>query len=279
MAIAENFEERGDPAAWPPEAGDRQALANAALQAHSALQWLARLANSYLPAGPGDSHLELSWRPERGAIGTQEFAGHTSVELRLPQFFLHFRELGKPTLHPVILDDKSPAEVEAWCLIELLHRGIDRDRFSKDLPYDIAGLLKGDADHFETYEREGAFESLAAWLRSSSEILSEALGRAGAGGGPPKVVPQDFSLIAPVEGGCGAVEIGFCLGDSARGPHFYVAREVSEAAGVERLPQGAGRPAAAAKTDVLTMERIVSEEMPREEVVDFLAGAMGPRAG
>ena len=55
--------------------------------------------------------------------------------MRLPTLEMQFHEHGKPVPHILDPEEHSPAEVEAWMLVELLHRGVDREKFSKTLPY------------------------------------------------------------------------------------------------------------------------------------------------
>src|SRR3984893_5342685 len=94
-------------------------------------------AESAAPAAPRDS--------QRQALVTQEFLPQLTVELRIPELALQFKEDGRAVPHVIKLDDRTPAEVEAWVLVELLHRGIDYDRFSKSLPYKVPDLMMGDA--------------------------------------------------------------------------------------------------------------------------------------
>ncbi|MGI9464065.1 MAG: hypothetical protein ACR2OM_09000, partial [Aestuariivirgaceae bacterium] len=216
---------------WP-EPADRDAFKSARSQSHSAVQWLARLANSYRMPASDASHLHMDWASERGAILTGEIAPGTIVEMRLPELELQFREDGTLTKHVVALDDKSPAEVEAWTLIELLHRGIGRDKYSKDLPYDVSNLLSGDARHYQTLDLEAGFAELTGWLQAAGQILN-GLGEQAANGNlgeasAIKFSPAEFTLfmrihpkgVRPAVGNF--VEAGFCAGGDVVEPYFYV---------------------------------------------------------
>src|SRR5580700_1132154 len=49
-------------AIWHPLIGvDEAGLSGARVQAHSAVQWLARAARAYIPAQPNDGHTNLGW--------------------------------------------------------------------------------------------------------------------------------------------------------------------------------------------------------------------------
>ena len=132
--------------AWRPMGNiDPRELGEARHLAHNGAQWLARIARSYIEPAANDAHASLSWENDGDALVTQEIAPGLVLELRIPEMILQFKEGGERVSHQLELDEVSPAKVEAWLLVELLHRGIDRDRLSKDLPYQIPGLLTGDA--------------------------------------------------------------------------------------------------------------------------------------
>ena len=87
-------------------------------------QWLARMTRSF--ATPHD-HLPdtaLFWNGDHKVLSTPEIAGGTVLQLQLPGLILQFAEDGKPVPHPLEVDGKSSAEIEAWLLVEMLHRGI-----------------------------------------------------------------------------------------------------------------------------------------------------------
>lgn len=241
--------------AWP-DASDQEMFQSACSQSHSAVQWLARLANSFqVPASDG-SHLHMTWADEGCAVRSNEIAPDTVVEMRLPDLELQFRENGYLTKHVMALDDKSPAEVEAWTLIELLHRGIDREKYSKTLPYDVSTLLSGDARHYQTLDLEAGFAELAGWLKAAAATLAEV-----ASGKSIKLAPEHFSVFIRIhpDGDRPAVgnyvEAGFCAGDAAAGePYFYALT----------------RPGSAT-ADKLTVSQIRKDRLDSGDIVAFLA--------
>ena len=61
---------------WSPIAGaDPARLQEARLQAHHAVQWLARAARAYVPAQPDDSHTNLGWDEAFGGFETHKMQG------------------------------------------------------------------------------------------------------------------------------------------------------------------------------------------------------------
>lgn len=246
--------------AWP-DAADQAVFQSACAQSHSAVQWLARLANSFqVPASDG-SHLHMAWADKGCTVRTNEIAPGTDAEMRLPELELQFRDNGTLTKHVMALDDKSPAEVEAWTLIELLHRGIDRDKYSKALPYDVSSLLSGDARHYETMDIEAGFAELAGWLQAAAVILADVASGQSNQPAQIKFAPEQFSLFVRIhpDGDRPAVgnyaEAGFCTGDATAGePYFYALTKPGSAT-----------------EDKLMVSQIRKDRMTREDVAEFLA--------
>ena len=98
---------------------DLKSLGEARTQAQNAVHWLARLANSYVPAEPDQRHVWLTFDAARRAFVTQPFAGSVSLELRLPSLELQFRENDSPVPHILHVEGHSPAKVEAWVLVDV----------------------------------------------------------------------------------------------------------------------------------------------------------------
>jgi hypothetical protein len=158
--------------AWKSVAGaDAGNLSEARRQAHNAAQWLVRVANSFMPTSSDNRHTLLRWDSERAAMVTQEFLPNLTLELHLPGLAMQFREGGQPAPHIFEFDDRTPAEAEAWVLVELLHRQLDRDRFYKALPYDFPDLMTGDAVPYAVEPHELALEELAGWFSNSAMVL------------------------------------------------------------------------------------------------------------
>lgn len=224
------------PLAWHRvEKVDPSKFGAARRQAHSAVQWLARIARSYGPEDPDQNNPALLWHRGHKAIVTQELTGKLGMELQLPQLVMHFTEGGEPVRHDFETEGHSPAHVEAWILVELLHRGIDRDRFSKALPYDVSDLMTGDAVEFSPETCEAELGALSAWYENAAAVLGEAAREESEDGGSAtklRLWPQDLSLelLLPLKGvetvEARAVRVGFSPGGArASEPYFYVARK------------------------------------------------------
>jgi hypothetical protein len=205
---------------WPAiEVGDREPLGRARTEAINLVQWLARIANSFVSGGTPEERILLEFRADDVAFVTQLFDRDIAVEIRLPSLEMQFLEGGRPMPHIFDPEDHSPAEVEAWLLVELLHRGLDRTGFSKNLPYSVPNLMTGDAeDHSPQACRQGLTQ-LAAWFRNAAAILAAADGT-----GKARVVclPQTLNLIC-LSGRGSEAAFGFSPGDARfPEPSFYL---------------------------------------------------------
>jgi hypothetical protein len=202
--------------------GDGSALARARREAINVVQWLARVAQSYVTSAPLERRPDLIFRVADAAFVTKPFENGVALEMRLPDLHLQFLQNGKPVPHVFDPQERSPAEAEAWILVELLHRGIDREKFSKQLPYTVPGLLTGDAEDYAPQAcREGLAE-LAAWFGKAAAVLA-ATARA-SGTEKPAIVclPQTLDLALASESASEAMALGFSTGNAnSPTPHFY----------------------------------------------------------
>jgi hypothetical protein len=174
-------------------------------------QWLARIANSYVGDSSIKDRLMLDFRID-GSFVTKAFEYGHALELRLPSLEMQFQERGKLVPHVLDPEERSPAEVEAWILVELLHRGMDRDKFSKSLPYSIANLMSGDAEHYSPQACAAGLAQLTAWFRAASAVLST----------HGRVVCSPQTLTLGVASGHGILAVGFSPGSAERDePHFF----------------------------------------------------------
>jgi hypothetical protein len=153
-----------------PAESQTDSLRDAFSQSHNAVQWLARVVRSFRSANCG-ADISLRWDDERSAFVTDDFADGIKMEMKLPELTLQFLEDGKPVKHELRMEGRSPAQVEAWVLVELLHRGLDRDRFSKDLPYDIPNAMAGDGVEYSPDFREGELKTILEWFTAAADLL------------------------------------------------------------------------------------------------------------
>jgi hypothetical protein len=202
--------------------GDLTELPRARTEAINLVQWLARIANSYVSDGAPERRTDLEFRAVDAAFVTKRFANGIALELRLPSLELQFLDNGKPVPHNFDPEEHSPAEVEAWILVELLHRGVDRKKFSKKLPYRIPGLMTGDAEDHSPQSFHHGLTQLKVWFQDATVVLDAAARAAGADRTPIICLPQTLDLRCAPEPGAKQGELGFSPGDAQNPePYFY----------------------------------------------------------
>jgi hypothetical protein len=232
---------------------DPASFARARELAINVTQWVARIANSYVPAATADDRVRLTFRAPDAAFVTQPFEDDKSLEMRLPRLELQFLEAGRPVPHILDTEDHSPAETEAWLLVELLHRGIDRDKFSKALPYAVAGLMTGDAEKYAPERCRQGLDELTAWFRNGAAVLKAATATASLNEAAIPCWPQTLILAVATSRG----ELGFSPGEARdMEPYFYA------------------RPASGEDRFVLTVSQLMKESDPMAAAVAFMKTAI-----
>ena len=243
---------------------DPRKLGEARALAHNAVQWLARLGNSYRTTEPFNRHVSLIFDGQRQALITRPLAGDVAVELRLPRLEMQFREGERLVPHVLDIEGRSSAQIEAWVLVELLHRGIDRDRFSKHLPYDVHNLMAGDSVEYSPEGCAKELEALSSWVSNAQCVLGHLAQRHATNGIPPEVVcwpdPFQIGLVLAAEPGGQigdrALRVGMSAGDERISePYFFLAEETR---GVLRSPPSDG---------VLTASVIAHDKSSAETIV------------
>jgi hypothetical protein len=237
------------PAHWPASHRDnKEIFVKAREQTLNLVQWLARVANSYVAGGLPQDRVALDLRPD-GALVTKTFGRDIALEMRLPGLEMQFQERGKPMPHILDPEERSPAEVEAWILVELLHRGLDRDKFSKTLPYTIKNLMSGDAEDYSPQACAAGLAQLTAWFRAAASVLSN--------DGRVVCLPQTLILVPAPEHGIPAA--GFSPGDGQHDePYFFV---------------GTGN---GGKRRLLTASELSSEKYPAAAAAQFIKATVRP---
>jgi hypothetical protein len=217
-------------------ADDLTELPRARTEAINLVQWLARIANSYVSDGAPERRTDLEFRAGDAAFVTKRFANGTALELRLPSLELQFLDNGRPVPHIFDPEEHSPAEVEAWILVELLHRGVDRERFSKELPYNIPGLMTGDAEDHSPRSLHHGLTQLKRWFQGAAAVLDAAARVTGADRAPIICLPQTLDLSCVQKPGAKHGELGFSPGNAQNPePYFYAySSAVSSATGTRK---------------------------------------------
>ena len=221
---------------WPePKIFETSEYKKARFEAHNALFWMARCTHSFLKARDDQKHMDLLWQSESKSFRTKIFDGDLQIGLHLPDLELYFCENGIKVPHSFWLDDRTPAYVEAWYLVELVHRDRDRSRFSTDLPFESANMLMGDTkDHnasevaLELDALQKCFERAAGLFVNVSQSLLKN-GHIAESANLITLKPESFALTLSFESSKikeSVISIGLSAGDELRpSPFFFTTTE------------------------------------------------------
>jgi hypothetical protein len=197
-------------------------LARARSEAINLVQWLARVAHSYVTSGAPERRTDLEFRAADAAFVTRQFVDDVALEMRLPDLHLQFLHNGKAVPHVFNPQERSPAEAEAWILVELLHRGIDREKFSKKLPYAIPGLLTGDAEDYAPQDCRKGLIQLTDWFGKAAAVFDAAARARSLDKAEVICLPQTLDLVLAPLSGASSIPLGFSPGDTDNPePYFY----------------------------------------------------------
>jgi hypothetical protein len=213
---------------------DPKDLAEARLQAHNAAQWLTRAARANLAPQPDDSHTNLGWDDQLGALQSRNLdasdAGPFRFGLRIAPLTLLVMQ-GDTILDALALDGKRDAEAGAW--IDQHAAASDlRAPSSAILPYVVPNHPVAAAGRYSDTSREAEFAELARWIAAADDVLQETktkLAQAGTGSSPVRCWPHHFDLATLLSLKTGNAEtatsigIGMSPGDDYYAqPYFYV---------------------------------------------------------
>jgi hypothetical protein len=137
---------------------DRRRLREARLQAHYALQWLARAARAYIPPQPDDSHTSLRWDHDFDCFMTRPWRDHSRLSLQIASLTLALHG-GEPTdAQSLSLSGHTDADARQWLGERLGARGLDPQALDAPSPYGIPvhAIAQGAA-----YDANGTADALA----------------------------------------------------------------------------------------------------------------------
>jgi hypothetical protein len=207
---------------------DPRLLGNGRSLALNIVQWQARIANSYVEGSSWAERICLEWGMAESALVTRSFDRGIAVGLDIATLQMWFLEKCCRVPHTFDPDGRSPAEAEAWILVELLHRAVEPTRFSKALPYAIPDLITGDHERYSPGSCTAELSELSAWHHDA--VFSFRAYAEESGAPAPLVVcnPQDLNLSCQLElsserASRRVIELGFSSGGLAIDePYFYV---------------------------------------------------------
>lgn len=148
---------------------DRGQLRDARLQAHHALQWLARAARATIPARPDDAHTNLGWDDRLDGFTTHALRDGIRLGLNIADLALIVLDNGgTPTLR---LDGQRDAAARLWLGARIAALGFDPDRLDAPAPYTIPAHAIAGGGTYAVSGLADAFTELAAWFANANRAL------------------------------------------------------------------------------------------------------------
>jgi hypothetical protein len=258
---------------------DHGRLREARLQAHHAVQWLARAARAYATPRPEDGHTNLGW--DIGALTTHPLSQHTVLGLDLAGLTLNLWDgLGTANAQTFSLDGRRDADVRAWLGGQLGARGLDPAALDKPLPYQISDHPLAHGGLYAAAENSAALAELVAWYSNADSVLAEVRQEIVARGIAAPLVrcwPHHFDLDSLISVGLPAhtVGLGFCPGDEHYDePYFYIsAYPPPDVARLPALPSIGHWHTHHFTAAVAVADRILASDDPRGAAADFVRAA------
>jgi hypothetical protein len=151
---------------------DQHRLSEARLQAHYAVQWLARAARAYVPPQPDDEHTNLGWDGALDGFTTHPLKDGAWLSLKITDLTLalHVGE-GRTHVQSFSLDGRSDAQARQWLSEQLGARGLDAHALDAPSPYDMPAHAISQGAAYGPAGLSDALEELAAWFGNAALLL------------------------------------------------------------------------------------------------------------
>ncbi len=210
---------------------DPHALVEARLQAHQAVQWLARAAYANVDPMPGDAHANLGWSDIYGALMTRSMSDDVAVGLRLRDLSL-FVERDGAVSTAFALDALQNEHAGYWIGEELGRLGLTAPDpglpYGEDLPARVTGL----EGTYSLADSKPHLSELSQWFSNAAGALQAIHDEnASLRPGPSEVRcwPHHFDLatLTSLDEGdaeeARSIGVGLSPGDGSYDePYFYV---------------------------------------------------------
>lgn len=272
---------------WRPLSGlDAAELGEARLQAHYAVQWLARLARAAVPAQPDDSHTSLGWDDQLDGFVTRPLRDGARLGLRLRDLTLTAAggEAGRPG-RIFSLIGRSDSEAHEWIGLAFAPSRLDVQGLDAPSPYAIPPHAIAQGGRYGGADIGAALGELAAWFangRTAVETVRRAMLGRDHGAPAPRCWPHHFDLATltsfplPRRATTAYVGVGLSPGDRYyREPYFYLSvYPAPDPSALPPLPPLGHWHVEDFTGAVATATAILATARPEAETDEFLAAAL-----
>lgn len=272
---------------WRPlHAVDQTRFREARLQAHHAVQWLARTARAYVRPQPDDGHTSLSWNRALDGFMTHPSRDGIRLSLQVANLTLTLHEGDRAeNLHSLSLNSRSEKAIREW-LGELLGaRGLDAQTLDAPSPYEIPAKAIAQGAKYDLIGSKDALTELAAWFANAELSLShlqrQMMGHKFAVSSV-RCWPHHFDLSTlttlPMRAAetTGYVGVGLSPGDEYYNePYFYISVYPNpDFAMLPGLPKFGHWHTHEFTAAVMPAQRLITAQDQRVETDDFLQAAV-----
>jgi hypothetical protein len=272
---------------WVPLRGiDQRRLSEARLQAHHAVQWLARAARAYVPPQPDDGHTNLGWDGALGGFTTHPLKDGAWLSLKITDLTLALHVGGGSThVQSFSLDGRPDAQARQWLSEQLGARGLDAHALDAPSPYEMPAHAVSQGAVYGPAGLSDALAEHAAWFGNAGlslgSIQRQMIGRKLAAS-PVRCWPHHFDLATlttlPTRNAdaTGYVGAGLSAGDEYYDePYFYVSvYPEPDPAALPSLPTLGHWHLRDFVAAVATAHKIVAAKNQQAETDDFLRAAV-----
>ncbi len=234
---------------WRPLRGiDRGGLRKGRLQAHYAVQFLARAARAYVPPRADDSHTNLGWDDKLDGLTTHRLRGKSRLGLKIADLTLLLLDKESGRAQDFSLSGRSDAEARQWLGERLDALGLDASALDRPSPYKIPEHAIAGGAVYDAAGLGDVLAELAAWFSNADHSLGfireEMIGRKFTVS-PVRCWPHHFDLATLIALDPGhdekarSVNAGMSPGDEYYDePYFYVSPyPYPEASSLPPLPK------------------------------------------
>jgi hypothetical protein len=257
-------------------------LIEARLQAHTAVQWLARAARAYIPPKADDSHTNLGWDYALKSFTTHALKGGAQLGLRISDLTLLMLDGPQPGLFP--LDGCTDSHARKWLGEQLGMRGIDAAALDAPAPYEISENPVTRGAPYDASGQKDALLELSAWFGNANHALSlvrHQMKERKLMASAVRCWPHHFDLATltlldePGAANLRSVNAGFSPGDEHyQEPYFYVSPYPYPDAAALPMPTLGHWHTHEFTAAVAPAGRIVAAKVPQRDAEAFLREAI-----
>lgn len=209
---------------------DLAQLHEARMQAHYAVQWLARVARAYIPPRPDDGHTNLGWEDDFEGFTTHPLNDNKRLGLRLADLTLALLN-GSKTVQTFALQARTDADARAWLGQQMSVMNLPATALDAVSPYELPAHTLGRGGRYDTSKLAEALQDLASWYANgfrSLDALKQKLRTRSLPAPDIRCWPHHFDLdcLTPIDNSkkpSPTMGAGFCPGDGYYDePYFYI---------------------------------------------------------